>query len=52
MKRSRTDSRQTELFRDTWLPPRHPFRLRINHLFRSESLLCRVIRVTDARRLC
>jgi hypothetical protein len=47
MKSSRSDSRQAELFRETWLPPRHPFRLRINDLFRSEGKLCRVIRVTE-----
>lgn len=47
MQRSRSDSRQAELFAEVWLPPRHPFRLRVNDLFRSEGKLCRVIRVTE-----
>jgi hypothetical protein len=47
MKRSRPDSRQPELFRETWLPLRHPFRLQVNDLFRSEGKLCRVIRVSE-----
>jgi hypothetical protein len=47
MKPSRSDSGQAELFRETWLPPRHPFRLRVNDLFRCEGKLCRVIRVTE-----
>jgi hypothetical protein len=29
------------------LPPRHPFLLRVNDLFRSEGRLCRVIRVSE-----
>ncbi|HWN97188.1 MAG TPA: hypothetical protein VNT99_19310 [Methylomirabilota bacterium] len=47
MKPSRSDARQAELFTEAWLPPRHPFRLRVNDLFRSEGRLCRVIRVTE-----
>jgi hypothetical protein len=47
MKLPRSDSAQAELFRETWSPPRHPFRLRVNDLFRSEGRLCRVIRVTE-----
>jgi hypothetical protein len=47
MKPSRSDSGQAELFRETWSPPRHPFRLRVNDLFRCEGKLCRVVRVTE-----
>jgi hypothetical protein len=47
MKRSRPDSRQAELFREPWEPLRHPYRLRVNDLFRSEGKLCRVIRVSE-----
>ena len=47
MKPFPSESRQAELFRETWLPPHHPFRLRVNDLFRSEGKLCRVIRVTE-----
>jgi hypothetical protein len=47
MKRSRPDSTQVELFDGVWQPPRRPYRLRVNDLFRSEGKLCRVIRVSE-----
>ena len=47
MKRSRTDSTQAELFPVTWTSRPHPYRLRVNDLFRSEGKLCRVIRVSE-----
>jgi hypothetical protein len=47
MKSHRLDARQVELFPVTWTSRPHPFRLRVNDLFRSEGRLCRVIRVTE-----
>lgn len=39
---------QTELFGIVWLPPEHPFRLRVNDLFRFEGRICRVVRVSES----
>ena len=49
MKRKKhfTDPSQIELFAVLWLPPQHPFRLRVNDLIRIDGKLARCIRVTE-----
>ena len=45
--RNGRDPNQAELFGVVWLPPEHPFRLRVNDLLRVDGRMARVIRVTD-----
>jgi hypothetical protein len=39
---------QAELFGFVWQPVQHPFRLRVNDIFRFEGRICRVIRVGES----
>jgi hypothetical protein len=38
---------QPELFAILWLPPQHPFRLRVGDVFRQGNRVCRVVRIND-----
>lgn len=46
-KRNGREPNQIELFGIVWLPPEHPFRLRVNDLLRIDDKMARVVRVTE-----